>query len=71
MAKRIIKIKHRNQKRNKEISDGYSNIKVQVSQVALKVTLLMFKKNMAAANEDLSYSKLRVSCSPFLHKTLK
>lgn len=51
---RIIKIKHRNQKRNKEISDGYSNIKVQVSQVALKVTL--FKKNMAAAIEDLSYS---------------
>ena len=67
MAMRIIKIKHRNQKRNKEISDGYSNIKVQVSQVALKVTL----KNMAAAIEDLSYSKLRVSCSPFLHKTLK
>lgn len=63
---RIIKIKHRNQKRNKEISDGYSNIKVQVYQVALKV-----KKNMAAAIEDLSYSKLRVSCSPFLHKTLK
>ena len=59
---RIIKIKHRNQKRNKEI-------RVQVSQVALKVTL--FKKNMAAAIEDLSYSKLRVSCSPFLHKTLK
>lgn len=66
---RIIKIKHRNQKRNKEISDGYSNIKEQVSQVALKVTL--FKKNMAAAIEDLSYSKLRASCSPFLHKTLK
>ena len=44
---RFIKIKYRNQKRNKEISDRYSNIKVQVSQVALKVTL--FKKNMAAA----------------------
>lgn len=66
---RFIKIKYRNQKRNKEISDRYSNIKVQVSQVALKVTL--FKKNMAAAIEDLSYSKLCVSCSPFLHKTLK
>ena len=69
MAMRFIKIKYRNQKRNKEISDRYSNIKVQVSQVALKVTL--FKKNMAAAIEDLSYSMLRVSCSPFLHKTLK
>lgn len=61
---RFIKIKYRNQKRNKEISDRYSNIKVQVSQVALKVTL--FKKNMAAAIEDLSYSKLLVSCSPAL-----
>ena len=67
---RIIKIKYRNQKRNKEISDRYSNIKVQVSHVALKVTL--FKKNMAAAvDRDLSHSKLRVSYSPFLHKTLK
>ena len=67
---RIIKIKYRNQKRNKEISDRYSNIKVQVSHVALKVTL--FKKNMAAAvDRDFSHSKLRVSYSPFLHKTLK
>ena len=28
---RFIKIKYRNQKRNKEISDRYSKIKVQVS----------------------------------------